>query len=53
MVFFLDKYRFNPVVRERMRKQLGISKKDILLGHVGGFNEQKNQAFLLDVMKKN
>lgn len=49
---FLDKYRFNPVVRERMRKQLGISKKDILLGHVGGFNEQKNQAFLLDVMKK-
>lgn len=48
---FLDKYRFNPVVRERMRKQLGISKKDILLGHVGGFNEQKNQAFLLDVLK--
>lgn len=48
---FLDRYRFNPVVREQMRKQLGISKNDILLGHVGGFNEQKNQAFLLDVMK--
>lgn len=48
---FLDRYCFNPVVREQMRKQLGISKNDILLGHVGGFNEQKNQAFLLDVMK--
>ncbi|EFK31446.1 glycosyltransferase, group 1 family protein [Lactobacillus delbrueckii subsp. bulgaricus PB2003/044-T3-4] len=49
---FLDKYRFNTTVRAQMRKQLGLSDDDILLGHVGGFNEQKNQAFLLNVMKK-
>lgn len=48
---FLGKYRFNSTVREQMREQLGVGKSDILLGHVGGFNEQKNQAFLLEVMK--
>lgn len=48
---FLDNYRFNTTVRVRMRKQLGLNDDDILLGHVGGFNEQKNQAFMLNVMK--
>lgn len=48
---FLDKYRFNSTVREQMRERLGLSDDGILLGHVGGFNEQKNQAFLLNVMK--
>lgn len=48
---FLDNYRFNTTVRVRMRKQLGLNEDDILLGHVGGFNEQKSQAFMLNVMK--
>lgn len=48
---FLDDYRYNQINHENIRKQLGVKSKDVLLGHVGYFNEQKNQAFLLDVLK--
>ncbi|MEK0397092.1 glycosyltransferase [Lactobacillus delbrueckii] len=48
---FLDDYRYNQINHDNIRKQLGVKSKDVLLGHVGYFNEQKNQAFLLDVLK--
>ena len=47
----LDKYRFNENIRDSIRKQLGIDENCLLVGHVGGFNEQKNQKFLIDFAK--
>ena len=46
-----DKYAYNEQKRKLIRKQLLISDKTKLLGHVGFFNAQKNQKYLLDIFK--
>lgn len=46
----LDKFRFNPMVREVTREELGIKRDAFLIGHVGRFMPQKNQAFLIDTL---
>jgi glycosyltransferase EpsF len=43
-----SKFRFNPVTRERVRRELGIEDK-FVVGHVGRFMPQKNHTFLLDI----
>lgn len=45
----LDRFRFSPSGRERVRGLLGIDREAFVIGHVGRFNYQKNQEFLLDV----
>lgn len=47
-----NKYKFNNEKRKEVRNSLGISKNDILIGHVGSFNYQKNQKFLIDVISE-
>lgn len=44
----LDRFRFNPETRERLRKELGISNQ-FVVGHVGRFMYQKNHDFLIDI----
>lgn len=44
----VNRYRFNPETRSRMRKALNLPENTLAVGHVGNFNQQKNQAFLLD-----
>lgn len=46
----LDKFRFDSAVRQETRKELGIAEDTFLIGHVGRFMPQKNQAFLVDVL---
>lgn len=41
-------FRFDPAVRARMRAQYGLGEQ-IVLGHVGRFNVQKNHTRLLDI----
>lgn len=41
-------YVFDADARRRIRAQLQLGEKDIVLGHVGRFEYQKNHAFLLD-----
>lgn len=45
-------YNFNFDRRVCMRNKLGVSEQTLVLGHVGNFNVQKNQAFLLDVVEQ-
>lgn len=47
----LDKFRFNPLIRERVRGELGIT-DELLLGHVGRFGYQKNHEYLIKIMKE-
>ena len=53
----LNKFKFNPVIRKRIRQELGISDDTKVIGHVGRFTPQKNHKFLIDfyeeVYKKN
>lgn len=43
-------YRFDSGIREDYRRKMGLDNK-FVIGHVGRFEEVKNQKFLLDVMQ--
>lgn len=45
-----SKFKYNKEVREKKRKELKIEDK-VILGHVGNFCYQKNQEFLVELMK--
>lgn len=47
-----EKFLYNDKIRNKIRKDLGLSNNDILIGHVGRFNKQKNHDFLIDVFKE-
>ncbi len=44
----LDKFRFDPAVRDEVRRELSIENK-FVVGHVGRFCFQKNHEFLIDI----
>ncbi len=43
-----DKFSFNENKREEIRKKYNLQDKKVF-GHVGRFNDQKNQEFLVDI----
>lgn len=43
-----NKYRYNEIVREQLRKELDIADK-LVIGHVGSFRYAKNHEYLLKV----
>lgn len=43
-----DAFRYDPELRNRMRKQLGLD-DEIAIAHVGGFVPQKNHVFLIEI----
>ena len=49
--FDVARFRFQDQDRFEIREKLSIEDK-FLIGHVGGFNKQKNQTFVLEVFKK-
>lgn len=44
----LEKFRYNPQIRQKMRDRLGIA-DEYLIGHVGRFSYQKNHEYLLEI----
>lgn len=48
----LQKFAFNPEVRDKMRKKLRIDKDTYVVGHVGRFCYQKNHEYLIDVFEQ-
>ena len=46
-----DSFRFNEQIRARMRRELGIGEKTAVIGNVGRLTAQKNQVFLLELMR--
>ncbi len=47
----LAKYQFSEESRLRIREKLSLESSNIVIGHVGRFSEEKNQAFLVSIMK--
>ena len=43
-------YRFNKVVRKSIREKYNVS-DCIVIGHIGTFNTNKNQAFIIELFK--
>lgn len=47
----IEKYAFHSEIRKMYRKKFHLSDKQIVLGHVGLCNMQKNKKYLLEIMK--
>lgn len=47
----VERFRFQPQKRERLRRELGLEDA-LVLGTVGRLSYQKNQAFLVDLLPK-
>lgn len=47
----VERYHFDAVERKKLRKELGIE-RNIVFGHVGNFNNQKNHTFLIDIFSE-
>lgn len=47
-----EKFAFNQLARERLRHDLDINENEMLIGHVGIFNDQKNHIFLIDIFNE-
>lgn len=45
----VSKYKFDSRRRSAIRNELKIPENTFVIGHVGGFREVKNHAFLLDI----
>ena len=45
----IEKYKFSPEIRKKVRTELKISKDTFVIGHVGRFTEAKNHQFLLNI----
>ena len=48
----LDRYRFDPDARARLRAEFGIPGDAFAVGNIGRFEHQKNHAFLMDAFSK-
>jgi glycosyltransferase involved in cell wall biosynthesis len=44
-------YRFNPLIRNKVRRELHIEDK-FVIGHVGRFSKEKNHKFILQVFEE-
>ncbi len=48
----VDRFKFDIEKRNKIRKELKISKNNIVIGHVGRFVQPKNHKFLIEVFKE-
>lgn len=47
----IEKYRFDTKKRNKYRSKMNVRENKIVIGHVGLFNEQKNQAFIIELAR--
>lgn len=47
-----SEFRYDEAVRYTVRDELGIGKEELVIGHVGRFEEQKNHRFLIDCFSR-
>ena len=48
----VDRFRFDPLKRVKIRKQYNIPDDALLIGHIGWFIKLKNQQFLVRILEK-
>lgn len=48
----IEKFKFNLEKRQEIRKKLGISERDKVIGNVANLNPVKNHKFLLDILEE-
>lgn len=48
----LDVYKYSPALRQKMRTELKIGQRDIVIGNVGRLSPEKNQLFLIQLFNE-
>ena len=48
----VNKFKYNEKTEKTKRKELKIKDKDIVIGHIGRFEKQKNHEFLIDIFNE-
>lgn len=48
----LERFSFNDLYRNQLRRRYNISDDEVLIGSIGRFTYQKNQQFLLEIINK-
>ncbi len=48
----IERFMFNQDTRKQVREQLRISDNTLIIGHVGRFDKNKNQRFLLEILEE-
>lgn len=46
------RFKYDPVARSTQRRCFGVGDHDLLIGHIGRFNLQKNHRFLIEVFSE-
>lgn len=47
-----EMYKFNNEYRNEIRTELNIDENTLLIGNIGRLDYQKNQIYLLEILKK-
>ena len=47
----VDRFKFSETNRKAIRKKYNISNKEIIIGHVGRFDKQKNHYYFIELAK--
>lgn len=48
----INKYKFNEEIRKEVRYELGIEKENFVIGNIGRLDYQKNQKYLIKILKE-
>ncbi len=48
----INKFSFNQLIRNQMRNDLNICENDFVIGHVGTLDYNKNQIYLVEIVKR-
>ena len=46
------KYKNNPTYSNEVKEELGVTRNQLVVGHIGRFNTQKNHEFLIDIFSQ-
>ena len=47
----VEEFLFNRETRQKVRQELGVRRNQLVIGHIGRFNKQKNHEYLIDIFK--
>lgn len=48
----VEKFKFDPEARKKLRKEISIADDDFVIGHIGRFVQTKNHSFLVSMFAK-
>lgn len=48
----VDKFSYDPDVRQSVRRELGYEPNQIVVGHIGRYTKEKNHAFVLEIFSE-